>query len=136
MNASPQNKYERHVVEDDFNLTPDGPLHATAFVTADDAIKMLKMLFGEALDDDNTEVLSFPPEWGVNAHDTVLQWIHEDKINDAHRAELQMNPLVPMPRHNLDAQNQEAQPPVDVDIDADVAADEVASDVADEVASD
>ena len=61
INSSEQNRYECHVFnKDTFNLTPNGPVHATDFIIVDSTINLLKMLYGEAADPNNV----LPTEMG------------------------------------------------------------------------
>ena len=71
----------------DWDLTPDGPVKATSYLTVSDSIKILKMLYGETRND-NEDELYFPPHWGSNNREIVLKWLHFDKLNQHHKAEL------------------------------------------------
>ena len=88
MNSTLENRYERHVVEDDWDITPDGPVPTTMFITVADTNRILKMIYGQSLDPDHEEILSFPPRWGDRNHDVISSWVNWDKLTLAHKAEL------------------------------------------------
>ena len=93
---SAENRYERHLYRlEDFNLTPNGPARATDFMTVESAIAMLKMIFGESIDPNNPEILSFPHNWGSDNQDVLSQWIDLDLLDDGHRSELMMRNDIP-----------------------------------------
>ena len=71
----------------DWDLTPNDPVKATSYLPVTDSINIVKMIYGVQRNDDEEE-LYFPPNWGTNNRDLVLQWFHYDKLNDHHKAEL------------------------------------------------
>ena len=87
LNSSKENKFESHVIPNDFDLTPRGPIKATSYVTVADTINILRMLYGESSEDD-PENLHLPPNWGTQNPTIIDQWFHREKILDHHRAEL------------------------------------------------
>ena len=51
---------------------------------------MLKMLFGEVVDENNPEILSFPHNWGVQNEKVIKDWIRPHLMTEVHRSELMM----------------------------------------------
>ena len=90
LNSHVENRYESHVIPNNFGKTPNGPIKATSYITVADTINILRMLYGECREDD-PETLHLPPNWGTQ-HPTIIdQWFHTEKLQDHHRAELGIN---------------------------------------------
>ena len=87
LNNHRENKYECHVIPANFNLTPDGPIRATSYVTVADTINMMRWCYGEPNEDD-PERLDLSPNWGTRFPHLIDRWFHRNKIQDHHRAEL------------------------------------------------
>lgn len=90
MNGHTDNKYERYALAANWNLTPNGPEKATNFMLCDDAIKGIKMLFGQKLDDNNPDILILERDWGRTNAPIIDLWFQEDKLTPAHKVELCM----------------------------------------------
>ena len=90
LNNHKENKYESHIIPEDFDLTPDEPVKATCYVTVADTINILRMLYGETRDED-PDMLHLPPNWGTRHPDLIEKWFHASKLQDHHRAELGIN---------------------------------------------
>jgi hypothetical protein len=90
MNTQKENKYERYAIAPTWNLTPVASKTASSFILCNDAVKGLKMLFGEALDSDNPDILNMPPQWGTENKDIIALWFQAEKLTSAHRVELGM----------------------------------------------
>jgi hypothetical protein len=88
MNTQRENKYERYALAATWNLTPVASKTASSFILCNDAVKGLKMLFGEALDPDNPDILNMPPKWGSENENIIALWFQTEKLTSAHRVEL------------------------------------------------
>ena len=103
LNSHPDNRYERYELAMDWNRTREEPARASDIITIDSCIKLIKMLFGEQSDPNDPDVLMIPLNWGSDNGAYITEnWIHPDKLNQAHRVELQMT------QHNFDDQNDDS----------------------------
>lgn len=107
MNVHKDNKYERYALATDWNLTPDGPKPASNFILCDDAVKGIKMLYGEPLDPDNPDILILAPNWGTRNADVIALWFQMEKLTPAHKVELSMTgPDILEPQPSDDSDNE------------------------------
>jgi hypothetical protein len=90
MNVQKENKYERYALAPDWNLTPNGAEPASCFILCDDAVKGIKMLFGQPLDDNNPDILILERNWGTINANVVAMWFQMEKLTAAHKVELCM----------------------------------------------
>jgi hypothetical protein len=88
MNEQKDNKYERYALASEWNLTRDGAKPASCFILCDDAVKGIKMLFGQPLDPDNPDILILPRNWGRTNANVIALWFQMEKITAAHKVEL------------------------------------------------
>lgn len=75
-------------------------------MTVESAINVMKLLYGESNDPNNTDILSFPQGWGTDNEATVNQWISSDLMTDAHRSELMMKSSTSVYGDQLDESEQ------------------------------
>ena len=100
MNTQIENKYERYALHSEWNLTKTTPKKASCFIVCDDAIRGLKMLYGEPLDPNNPEILNLPRDWGIRNDETITLWFQKEKLSAAHKVELGMIDLAFYPTVN------------------------------------
>ena len=93
INEAPENMYERHMLGNDFNLSPEEPRLASDFMTSDSSVSVVKMCFGQSMDPNHPDILSFPHNWGFHNREILTtQWIDPNVLTASNRAELMMNP--------------------------------------------
>jgi hypothetical protein len=90
MNTQKENKYERYALGSDWNLTKDGPKKASCFILCDDAVKGIKILFGEPLDQENPDILILPHQWGMQNENIIASWFQMEELMAVHKVELGM----------------------------------------------
>jgi hypothetical protein len=90
MNVQKENKYERYALDPFWNLTPKGAVPASCFILCDDAVKGIKILFGEKLDEENKDILTLERDWGKTNANLIRLWFQKDKLSAAHKVELCM----------------------------------------------
>ena len=91
MNPQKLNRYERYEVHDNFNATPNGPTKATDFITVDDSVKAMKILYGNSSKEDE-QILTLSDGWGKEPDNIEIidAWINRDLLNPSWMQELGM----------------------------------------------
>lgn len=90
MNSTPENKYERYVLPENWNLCQDKQIHVvTRYITCDSAINALKILYGNH--DQDSNIYRMPQNWADNNEVIVLQWFQPHKLTDAHKLEIHLH---------------------------------------------
>jgi hypothetical protein len=90
MNVQEENKYERYALDPIWNLTPKGAKPTSCFILCDDAVKGIKILFGEKLDEENKDILILAHDWGKTNANMIPLWFQVQKLTAAHKVELCM----------------------------------------------
>jgi hypothetical protein len=85
----------------EWNITSMGAKPASCFILCDDAVKGIKMLFGQPLDTDNPDILNLPRNWGQQNPATIPLWFQLEKLTAAHKVELGMNGPPVYPENQL-----------------------------------
>ena len=96
MNKSEGNKYEVYIKSKVWNLTPNGPAPLTHYITVEDTINFLRLIYsnGETEEGvpDNGQLL-LPRNWGNENREVVHWYIQEEKIQPNHRIDLEMHTI-------------------------------------------
>ena len=89
MNKSVENRYERYVLADDWNLTPTNyPVRLTNYVIIDHVVAFLRMCYGEVDEENDNDVPTLPPDWGDNNFELLNKWIDVGLLSNDWKFEL------------------------------------------------
>ncbi len=108
MNGNQQNKYENYQLATNWNESlNDGPSEASKYILVDHAIRAIKLLYGQSLDDNNPDMMSLPVGWGQANQVLVENWIQPEKLENNRVAKMELGILSTFNNPDNENENQE-----------------------------